>query len=338
MLQSLHQTQQAAEQFWQAFQAALPQLQTLPMPDFVEQGNELLRQFLPEMTLEQEGDWATGATLVFTAQGVWQYFHQVQTLVDTQPENLPFAVCAFRQAMPDAENIAIGMGDLQLSATDILYQIGVWQEMPALDIAFTQDFTEEQLPRAQNMTFILLDHILGEWNSAVKIGAVDFVANADDDFEPLFRLPEKLSALWATLGRTGAYPQEEWQYGVAEVEEDEENEQDALVLTRNQSANSLLGRADMAWVVSVSCQLASGDDVEAAYDLQDQFNAYANLNQQGIETLSIMNLSQGVRTVFAATSEPDILLAQAEKLCAQFAHLQAQAHCEYDPNWTHYRQ
>ncbi|QMT30944.1 DUF695 domain-containing protein [Alysiella filiformis] len=338
MLQQLYQTQHAAKQFWQAFQNDFAQLKTLSGQEFVEQGNELLRQFLPEMTLEFVGNWDSGATLVFTAQGITEYFHQVQILVDTQPQNLPFAVQAFRHALPNVERFEIGIGDWRLNVSDILFHIDEWQEMPALEIAFTQDFTEEQLSHAQNMTFIMLDHILGEYNSAAKIGAVDFVETADDDFEPLFRLPEALSALWAELGRTGVYPQEEWQYGVAQIEEDEEHEQDALVLTRNQSANSLLGRADMAWVVSVSCQLRNGDDVETAYDLQDQFNAYANLNQQGIETLSVMNLSQGVRTVFAATSAPEILFAQAEKLCQQFADLNAQTHCEYDPNWAHYRQ
>ncbi|CRZ21267.1 hypothetical protein QG044_10620 [Kingella kingae] len=50
-----------------------------------------------------------------------------------------------------------------------------------------------------------------------------------------------------------------------------------------------------------------------------------------------MNLSQGVRTVYTATSMPEVLLQQALALCEKFAHIQAQLECEYDPSWAHYR-
>ncbi|MDK4528595.1 hypothetical protein QG071_00925 [Kingella kingae] len=34
------------------------------------------------------------------------------------------------------------------------------------------------------MSMILLDHILGEWNTAAKIDAIDFVEQAESDFMP----------------------------------------------------------------------------------------------------------------------------------------------------------
>ncbi|QIP47946.1 Uncharacterised protein [Kingella kingae] len=50
-LQYLAELNQAAQQFWQAFQAKLPHLRTLDMHEFVEQGNEVLHEYLPDISL-----------------------------------------------------------------------------------------------------------------------------------------------------------------------------------------------------------------------------------------------------------------------------------------------
>ena len=142
--------------------------------------------------------------------------------------------------------------------------------------------------------------------------------------------------MWQQLGRSGVYPQPEWEYAFAEVEENEEREQDQLLLTRNQSANSLLGRADMAWIVWIDAELNDDDSVQAAYDLHEEFIGYAAQHQQGIDTLSVTNLSQGIRTVYATTSAPETLLPQAIALCEKYPQLNAKAECEYDPTWAHY--
>lgn len=345
MFNQLVELKQQAQAFWQAWQTELPNLQKLPAQEIVGKSTEILQQHLSDIVFELENaHLATSnnafadSMIVFSANGVMAHFPQVQAVCDNAPHHLPCAVRGFRQATPNFDQFTMRMNDFELNTSDIVVKLDVWQEMPALEIAFTKTIDDEILPHAQNMTFIMLDHILGEWNSAIKLGAVDFMPEADDDFAPLATLPEKLHDLWLELGRNGVYPEPEWQYATAQIEEDEAHEQDALVFTRNQSANSLLGRADMAWVVSIACQIESQDDIQAAYDLQDEFEAYAQQNQQGIGTLSLMNLSQGERIVFAATSEPEMLLAQAQKLCEQFADLNAQADCEYDPNWAHYRQ
>ncbi|ULJ59845.1 hypothetical protein [Wielerella bovis] len=342
MLNQLIEHKQQAQAFWQAWLAAYPSFQKLPAREIVEQSNDILQAHLPDIAFELENanlsasdNAFTHSTIVFTAHGVMDKFIQVQAVCEQAPDNLPCAIRGFRQAMPNPDKFVIGMNDFDLSVSDIVVKLDEWCEMPALEVAFTKTIDDEFLQHAQHMTFIMLDHVLGEWNSAVKLGTVDFIEQADEDFEPLSTLPEKLQTMWLAMGRNGIYP-EECDYAVAQIEEDEG--QDALFFRRNQSANSLLGRADMAWVVSITCQIEGDDDVQAAYDLQDAFEAYAIQNQQGIDTLSLMNLSQGERTVFAVTSKPEILLAQAQKLCEKFAHLNAQAYCEYDPNWVHYRQ
>lgn len=342
MLNELIQHKQNAQAFWQAWLEALPQFQHLPAPEVMAQSNAILQSHLPDISLELENanlsaseNAFENSTIVFTAHGMVEHFMQVQAVCECAPDHVPCPVRGFRQAMSHIDDFTIGMNGFELSPSDIVVKLDGWREMPALEVAFTKVIDDEFLPHAKNMTFILFDHVLGEWNSAVKLGAVDFMEEAEADFEPLNRLPEKLQTMWLAMGRNGIYP-EESSYAVAQIEEDEE--QDALVFTRNQSANSLLGRADMAWVLSITCQIENDDDVQAAYDLQDELSAYAIQHQQGIDTLSLMNLSQGERTVFAVTSVPEILLAQAQKLCEQFAHLNPQLYCEYDPNWAHYRQ
>ncbi len=191
--------------------------------------------------------------------------------------------------------------------------------------------------RAQNMAFIMLDHIVGEWASAVKIGALDFVDEIVPERVMLFtELPEKLNQMWRELGYTGVYPEPEWQFGTYQLEEDEDREQDALVLMRNESAASLLGRADMGWVVCVEAQLASKADLDAVYELQDSIEAEASLNQQGIFTLSVMNMTNGTRTMYYSTSNPAGLVEKATALCEQ-CPLPTTISCEYDPNWSYYR-
>lgn len=336
-LQYLTELNQAAAAFWQEWHKQLPYLQALDAREVVEQSNDILQQHLPDVSFELEGDVQnTGSTIVFTANGVRDYFPDVQAVVQAAPNDLPYAVRAFRCATPDiAENFAVGMEGFNLSLQDMAFRLVEWREMPALDIAFTKEIAPEFENHAKNMAFIILDHFIGEWNSAVKIGDVDFVAQVEDDFTPMIKLPEQLDAMWREMGRNGTYPEREWQYATAEIEESEE--QDRLLLTRNQSANSLLGRADMTWVISLVCALNSKENLETAYQVEDELEAYSSHNQQGINTLVMTNLTQGTRTVFAVTSEPAVLLEQALQLAAKYPQLNIEVDCEYDPSWSHYR-
>ena len=110
----------------------------------------------------------------------------------------------------------------------------------------------------------------------------------------------------------------------------------ALVLMRNESAASLLGRADMGWVLYVEAQLSSKADLDAAYALQDSIEAEASLNQQGIFALSIMNMTEGTRCMCYSTSNPAGLVEKAFALCEQ-CPLPTTLSCQYDPNWSYYR-
>lgn len=337
MLEQLNRLNSQARNFWHDWQTRQNEWAALDGVEFVNTANELLQQYFPEITVELEGSLQSDIrTLVFTAHGSREQFPAVQALAAHAPSLDGFAVCAFRQPIGSGNrDFSIGMNGFDLNAGDVLVRLDTWREMPALDMTFAKDIPQEFTDHAQNMAVIIMDHILGEWAAAVKLDALDFVPHEGEGWFAITGLPEALEEHWRNLGRSGRYPEPEWSYANAEIEGDDE--QDHLLLVRNQSASALIGRADMAWTVAVVCSIGDAQELEQAYELQDQFEAHSVLGQAGIPTLTVTNLSRGERTVYAATCEPAALAAAAEKICAQFAALEARTEVEYDPTWQHYR-
>lgn len=250
-LAQIHALRQNARQFWAAWQQAEARLAQLDNIDFVEQANELLHQFCPECIVELEGVApASGElpSLVFSAGGIREHFPQVQALAELAQTQC-YRVTAFRspQGGSDAFNFGIEIDGFRLSVSDIAVALVEWGMLPALEIAFTRPIPADMRDRTQNIAIIMLDHIIGEWAASVKISMVDFVNEIAPERALSFtELPEKLNQMWQKLGYTGGYLEPEWQFGTYQIEENEEKEQDALVLMRNESAASLLGRADIA--------------------------------------------------------------------------------------------
>lgn len=338
MIEQLQQSDRQARNFWHDWQSRADEWAVLDGVEFVDTANELLAQYFPEIAVELEGSLQSDVRrLVFTAHGEREEFPAVQALAATAPQLDRFTVCAFRQPIIDGDrhDFGIGMNGFDLNAVDVLVRLDTWREMPALEMAFAKPIPPEFAEHAQNMAVIIMDHIVGEWSAAVKIDALDFMPQEGEGWFSITRLPEALDEYWRDLGRSGRYPEPEWAYANAEVEGDDE--QDHLLLVRNQSAATLIGRADMAWTVSVSCRLSGSADLERAYELQDQFEAHAVLGQAGIPTLTVTNLTQGERTVYAVTSEPLALAEAAAGICARFADLDARTEVDYDPSWAHYR-
>lgn len=226
-LAQIHTLRQNARQFWAAWQQAEARLAQLDNIDFVEQANELLHQFCPECIVELEGVApASGElpSLVFSANGIREHFPQVQALAELA-QTQRYRVTAFRspQGGSDAFNFGIEIDGFRLSVSDIAVALDEWGMLPALEIAFTRPIPDDMRDCAQNMAFIMLDHIVGEWAAAVKISMVDFVNEIAPERALSFtELPEKLNQMWQKLGYTGVYPEPEWQFGTYQIEENEE--------------------------------------------------------------------------------------------------------------------
>lgn len=331
----LAQWQANARAFWADWQQESPAWRGMDAGCFVHAANTVLQRYCRRVLLELEGeaDGSDDACLVFTANGDLAHFPQVQALLDTAP---PTAYCVRgfrRRAAGSGRELLIRMAGLSLETADIWVRCTKRRERAALQVAFAKYIDTRLLPHAKNMTLVLLDHVVGEWDAAVKIGAVDFSADPAADAVPLYGLPEQLDALWRGWGRNGLYPPPAWRYAGYRAEADETAGLDAVDFVRNESAAALFGRADMAWCVSLSCRL---DDRAAAESLTQAFYAEAQVRQNGIGTLERTDAC-GLRTVYAVTAEPAALLAKARVLCARFRRIGAVCGCEYDPTWAHYR-
>ena len=205
-LSQIHALRQNARQFWAAWQQQEAQLAQLSDIEFVEQANDLLRQFCQECIVELEGvapDSGELPCLVFSAGGIREHFPQVQALAELA-QTQRYRVRAFRSPQGSvASDFAIEIDGFHLSAGDIAVALDEWRMLPALEIAFIKPIPDDMGDHAKNMALIMLDHIVGEWAASVKIGALDFVDNIAPERAMSFTaLPEKLNQMWRELGYT----------------------------------------------------------------------------------------------------------------------------------------
>lgn len=339
-----------AQAFWQAWQAQEPILMKLSPNDFVNQANDLLAAYLQGVYVELEGD-TTNGKLVFTAQGILDNFAKVTALVATaRTQN--FTVVGFREGMT-AENViahrnpdfdinefCIGMGDVSLKFADlqVVPTAGHYLVDLAIKINHKQsqgDPSDELANHLKNMAFIILDHVIGEWDFAVKIGAVDFVETLPADPVAPKDLNQVIEHIWQNeLGHTGEYP-EESSYAVARVEEDDE--QDGLIFTINRSASALLGDPNMAWCIKVTSEFDNQDQLELARDLQDDMTATLVKKDQCIDAVVVVNVTQRKRTVIFYCQDAVWGAKQAQQCVDRFPMLHSLVEIEYDPNWGWYQ-
>ena len=97
-----------------------------------------------------------------------------------------------------------------MSTSEVLVACGQDDGQAALEIRFGREIPSDYQDHARNMAFIMLDHVLGEYDFAVKVGAVDFVEEASDPLAPWVPLSQFVPVFdryWVdTLGRTSDFP------------------------------------------------------------------------------------------------------------------------------------
>ncbi|MBV7435464.1 hypothetical protein KRX19_10545 [Cardiobacteriaceae bacterium TAE3-ERU3] len=329
---------QQAQAFWQAWDKQAAQLSTLSSVERVEAGNELLHQYIEGVFLEIQEDEPRDL-LIFSANGMLDQFIAIDILLQTATTR-DYDLIAFRQPIPAEyinEFVMRMDDDIELLATDLLISASATDQLIDLDVTLQKQADEEQLPHLQNMAFIMLDHILGEWDLAVKIRSVEFADTPAENAVRADQLPELINDLWEnTLNHDGEYPQaEESEWAAAESEESAE--QDALVLIRNESAASLLGRPDMAWCIIIDSELTCKEDLDTAQDLEEHFYNQISKDQHGIGVLSIVNFTQGIRSIHAYCRNPKHGIAAALSAMDAFPQLDSSARSDYDPAWQWYQ-
>lgn len=320
--------------FWSgvaANQQALAQMDSMAL---MERLNEMLEPLVDGVAVEVAGEQGGQRELVLTAHGSLEKFGAVQALAAQAPALQDFSVTPFRSRT--SGDFGMRMDGFELATREVLVQHAPEAGQVALQVGFAKEIPDDLWDHARNMAFIMLDHMLGEYDFAVKVGPVDFVEDGGlpsgvplHEFAPLF------DACWAgELGHAGDFPIGEHQWTGLDVESGSTGE-DLLVL-RNDSANSLVGRADLTWRVTVAVPVPTREALDAVREYEERLSGLLEPAQAGI--CSHVVLRSYVRHMTWYVGDADEATRHAEQLLAQM-QLQAEVlQRAHDPSWQDYLQ
>lgn len=332
--------------FWRAFSDAQASLQALPLRERVGAANALIDQHLEGLALEMSSDDADAVVdLIVTAHGSIERFPLVAQVVAAAPALPHYRVRAFRERTTQPD-FPIGMEGFELSTSEVLVALEQDGGQAALEIRFGREIPSDYQDHARNMAFIMLDHVLGEYDFAVKVGAVDFVEEASDPLAPWVPLSQFVPVLdryWVdTLGRTSDFPagEHDWSgmtlsFGGQDDEDGSGDEaEDKAIVMVNRSANPVAMRADLAYALTLDLAVGNRDQLAAVQDLQDQAATLLALPQLGIMAYTLTRAGRrkavyyvGDKQLAMQTLAPLLLRDEAESLELTFA---------FDPAWSGY--
>ncbi len=345
--------------FWAEFSAAQPTLQALPLLDRVEAANTILERHLEGLALEMSGgDDDAVVDLIATAHGSVDNFPLLMQLVAAAPTLAHYRLRAFRERTTQPD-FPIGMDGFELETSDVLVACGRDDGQAALEIRFVREIPSDYQDHARNMAFIMLDHVLGEYDFAVKVGAVDFVEmpqDPDAQWTPLSQLPPVFDQHWIDfLGRTGEFPQGEHDWagmtlafgpgadgrgdedeeidGESESESDGDSDDTAIVMV-NRSAQPVAMRADLAYALELDLAVENRDELAAVQALQDQAATLLELPQLGI--LAYTMTRAGRRKAVYYVGDTQMARQALAPLLLRDEAASLELTTRFDPTWSGY--
>lgn len=331
-----------AKAFWADFSKQLSALEALEAHAFVEQANEMLKPYAPGLVIELQGKLKEpDAQLVISAHGATAQFENAQCLTRHAPEFENYSVQAFRSRTAGGD-FSMRMDDFELSSADVL--VGYYDAggIIGLDLAFVKAIPEDMAAHAQHMAFIMLDHVLGEWDFSVRVGPVELVSEISDGLAgpvPLSAFPPVFDAFQReTLGRTYEYPQEpDDQWISLEVRARDADEDDAPdILSFRDSANAVATRADLSHFLLWRFPFTSQQELDAVREAQDALDAELARQQRGIFVYSRVEDMCSRVAAFYVDDAADVEQL-ASRLAAQHAPgLLAELAVSFDPSWNEY--
>lgn len=335
--------------FWSEFTAAQPALQALPLRDRVEEANTIIERHLEGLALEMSGgDEDAVVDLIATAHGSVENFPLLMGLVAAAPALAHYRLRAFRERTTQPD-FPIGMEGFELETSDVLVACSRDDGQAALEIRFNREIPSDYQDHARNMAFIMLDHVLGEYDFAVKVGAVDFVEQSEDPqalWTRLSELPPVFDRYWIEeLGRTGKFPgSEEQDWSMMTLSFDEEDKEsdadgpaepgDMALVWINQSANSVAMRADLAHVLTLDLACGDRDERAAAQTLQGQAATLLELPQLGIHAYTLTRA--GRRQAVYYVGDEQVARQVLAPLLLRDEATSLELSTRYDPTWSGY--
>ena len=330
--------------FWREFADTEAALHAMPLRERVEEGNVLLERHLEGLALEMSGgDGDAVVDMIVTAHGSIDCFPLLMQVVAAAPRLQHHTLRAFRERTQQPD-FPIGMDGFELSTSEVLIACSQDDGQAALEIRFGREIPQDFQDHARNMAFIMLDHVLGEYDFAVKVGAVDFVeesADLDAEWTPLSLLPPVFDRYWSeTLGRTGDFPSGEhvWggmtlAFGGSDDEDAGEPQATALVMV-NRSANPVAMRADLAYALTLDMPVGDRDKLQVAQDLHDQAATLLELSQLGI--LAYTMTRSGRRKAVYYVGDEQLAKQALAPLLLRDEAASLETTTSFDPAWSGY--
>lgn len=120
-----------------------------------------------------------------SADGIETAFPYVSKLVEKAPKLEKWKFYAFRQPLKD-DKITLDFGSFKISYDDIYFQHS--KENGKISIQLNIRNFNNDNPQIKNAVYILLDALIGEYNTTKKIGWIDWVKLDENNIENLYPL------------------------------------------------------------------------------------------------------------------------------------------------------
>lgn len=330
------------EAFWQAFAANEAGLAALAPQEFVEQANALLEQHAPGLGVELEQAADGGLPLlVVTAHGSLELFENVQALVRHAPPLPRWRLQAFRSRALGSD-FSMGMDGFSLACSDVLvahYDAG---GTVGLELSFEKIIPQDMLEHARHMSFIMLDHVLGEWDFAVRVGPVEFVDAFCDEVagaEPLSVFPAIFDAfVREQLGRSYQFPPaDDDSWTMFEVRRhDAAADAPPDLLSLRASANALATRADLPYFLEWRLPFDSQQQLDQARAAHEALQAELERLHTGLLAFTRVE-GMGSRVAGFYVEDAAAATELAHQLAARHAPgLDEDISTMFDPAWQEY--
>lgn len=121
----------------------------------------------PEMTLTKKNE----IVLIITPDGLSEGILPTEKLYDSKPELDNWVIKKFRQA---SDEIALNYDGIEYPSSDIKIIPELDKERQKINIEVYIRNMNADAKKHQALSFLYLDHILGEYNTITKVGYIDF--------------------------------------------------------------------------------------------------------------------------------------------------------------------
>lgn len=324
--------------FWLGFLQGEAELVQKPVREQVEEINEILEASLDGLALEMSAnDGDLQIELIATAQGSKDRFPLLMDFVKRAPPLKHYTLRAFRSRTEEPD-FPIRMNDFELATSELLIGHFADEGQVGIEVKFDRELPSDMQDHARNIAFIMLDHVLGEYDFAIKVGVVDFV----DEFSaeviqatPLHQFGAVMDSFWTgALGHTGLFPNGEDSWSTLTLAFESDGEGNHAIVSVNDSANAVAARPDLGHAVELRLPAHGQATLDAARDLQDQIATRLELHHAGI--LSHTMLRNGVRMANYYVGDLPAALEMINASVQSASLADADLRSEFDPSWSKY--